>query len=117
MGWRRRGVELSAHRAWNTGPISWGPRPQFRPSTSTPRPSNRATAARGEPPVSSLPLSSKMRLARMGRSLFSLAASTAAFISYRSLMVSMRMQSAPAFTAARTVSANRATASSKSRSP
>ena len=94
-----------------------GPRPQFRPKTSTPSPSSSATAARGEPPVRSFPVSSKIRLARMGRSQFSLAARTAAFISYRSLMVSMRMQSAPAWAAARTVSANSPTAASKSRSP
>ena len=65
----------------------------------------------------SFPLPSKMRLARMGRSQFSLAATTAAFISYRSLMVSMRMQSAPASAAARMGAAKRATASSKSKSP
>ena len=53
----------------------------------------------------------------MGRSQFSLAATTAAFISYRSLMVSMRMQSAPASAAARMGAAKRATASSKSKSP
>ena len=117
MGCNSSGVEASSHRASKVGAISLGPRPQLMPSTSTPRPSSRPTAARGEPPVSSLPVASKMRLAKIGRSQFSFAASTAAFISYRSLMVSMRMQSAPALTAARTVSAKRVTASSKSRSP
>ena len=81
MGWKNRGVELSAQRACATSVSSLGPRPQFRPMASTPKPSNRATAPRGEPPVSSLPLPSKIRLAKMGRLLFSLAATTAAFIS------------------------------------
>ena len=46
-----------------------------------PQPFQQATAAWGEPPVRSFPLPSKMRLARMGRLQFSLAATTAAFIS------------------------------------
>ena len=47
LGWRRRGTEAASHSWRNTGAISWGPRPQLRPMTSTPSPSSRATRPGG----------------------------------------------------------------------
>ena len=52
-----------------------------------------------------------------GRLLFSFAASSAARASCKSVMVSMAMRSAPAFTPARTISANISTAASKGSVP
>ncbi len=75
------GIEETASNLSTTS-SSWnGPRPQFTPSASTPSPSNSATSASGFAPVSSLPLASNVAVANTGRSLFSLAASTAAFSS------------------------------------
>ena len=89
----------------------------MRPNASTPRPSSTATAASRLPPVSSFPVSSKVMVTYTGRLARSFAASTAAFTSYRSLMVSMSTQSAPAAAPASTISPKAATASSKGRSP
>ena len=70
------------------GKISLGPSEQLMPTALAPRP--RAVAAKlpTVQPVKVRPLASKLMLAMMGRVLFSLAASRAAFISYRSVNVS-----------------------------
>ena len=59
----------------------------------------------GVPPVRSFPDPSNITVAMTGRSEFSFAASTAAFSSYISLMVSMRMRSTPQRTPSFTTSA------------
>ena len=55
-------------------------------------------------PTKVRPLASKLMVTQTGRSAFSFAASTAALTSYRSLMVSMTIRSAPAAAPATTCS-------------
>ena len=97
--------------------ICTGPREQFIPSASTPSPSSIATIASISAPVISFALSSNTFVTIMGKSLFSLAAITAAFVSYESFIVSMTIRSAPFFTPSETTFANAVTASSNGRSP
>ena len=63
------------------------------PRASTPIPSRKATIAVGVAPIRVFPFDSNVIVAKTGRSEFSLAARTAAFISYKSLIVSIRIAS------------------------
>ena len=72
-----------------------GPNEQFIPSASTPRPSSIAIIAAGSAPVISLPLSSYTLVTKTGSVLFSFAASTAAFVSRASFIVSIIIKSTP----------------------
>ena len=96
--------------------ICFGPKPQLKPTASTLRPSSIATALLTSPPVKSLPDSSKIIEVIIGKSEFSLTASTAALSSYISLIVSIIATSAPSLPAL-TTSLKSSTALSKSRSP
>ena len=117
LGSTRMGREVSCRSRRVRESICWGPRPQLSPKASTPRPSSTAAAASRVPPVRSFPSSSKVMVTNTGREQCSLAASTAAFASYRSFMVSMRTQSAPAWAPASTTWAKASKACSKGRSP
>ena len=79
------------------GLSSLGPREQFTPNTSTPNPSKVIAILSGRHPVKVLPFSSKDIVANIGKSQVSFAAIIAAFISYRSVIVSIRIKSAPNF--------------------
>ena len=92
-----------------------GPNPQFKPITSTDRPSNSVATVSISPPVKVFPVSSKVTLAIIGKSEFSFAASIAAFISYKSDIVSIIIRSTPF--PATTISSKTLYASSKLRSP
>ena len=97
LGFTIIGMEQQS-RSWGKRVrICSGPRPQLKPMASAPSPSKRATAAAMSPPVRSLPFSSKIIVTNTGREVFSFAASSAAFASYVSLMVSIKIRSAPAF--------------------
>ena len=74
-----------------------GPREQLTPTASAPKPCNVTTILSGKHPVKLLPFSSKVIVVNTGKSVFSLAASKAAFISYRSIIVSIIIKSAPDF--------------------
>ena len=89
------------------GPSASGPSEQFTPSAFTPSDDNTMAATVGLVPRNVRPVSSNVMVAKMGRSLFSLQASTAALTSSRSVMVSMMNRSAPYFCAAFACSANR----------
>ncbi len=87
------------------------------PSASTPSAESVIAATSGVVPRKVRPSSAKVIVQKMGRSEFSLAASTAALASARSAMVSMMKRSAPAASAARTCSAKSSYASSKLQVP
>ena len=97
---------------------SWrGPSEQLSPRASTRSPSSMVTTLPTVPPVSILAELSNTTVTKTGREQFSFAASTAAFASRVSLMVSIMMRSAPSSAPQRTTSAKISTASSKGRSP
>ena len=87
------------------------------PTASAPRPRAVAAKLSTVQPVKVRPSASKLMLASTGRVLFSFAASSAAFNSYRSVKVSIITRSAPAATPARTIRAYSLTASSKASVP
>ena len=97
--------------------MSSGPREQLTPTASTPSPSNTRAMDAGVQPVKVRPVPSKLMVTKTGRSVTSFAASTAARVSARSLMVSMAIRSAPASAPAVMISLYRLTASSKGREP
>ncbi len=72
------------------------------PMASAPRPVRVRAIAGTEQPVKVRPFSSKVMVQRTGRLVFSLAASRAARVSPRSVIVSMAIRSAPAASPART---------------
>ena len=90
------GVFVKAKILLMMGINSFGPNEQFTPSTSTPNASKESAMISGSVPVKVLPSSVKVIVTKIGRSLFSFAANTAARISARSDIVSMRIRSAPA---------------------
>ena len=81
LGLTTTGTEDSFTSSSARGSICSGPMPQLTPRASTRRPSSRATVEAMVPPVSILPFSSYTVVTTTGRSLFSLAASTAALAS------------------------------------
>ena len=87
-------VQRRSSRASATS--SRGPTEQLKPMASTPSPSSVSAMAGTVTPVNVRPFSPKVMVTHTGRSVHSRAASTAAFTSYKSLMVSMTMRSAPA---------------------
>ncbi len=89
-----------------TGSSSAGPSEQFTPTTCAPSDDSTAAATPGGVPRNVRPSSPNVMEAKMGRLEKSFAASTAAFASRRSVMVSMSTMSHPASTTARTCSAN-----------
>ena len=90
------------------GRISLGPREQLMPMASAPSPSSTAAMEATVQPVKVRPFSSKLMVTNTGSSVFSFAASSAARVSFRSVMVSMAIRSAPASAPARIISANNA---------
>ena len=86
---------------------SAGPWLQLIPRTSAPIASSVIAATSGLVPKKVRPSSSKVMVAKTGRSEFSRQARTAALISARSVMVSIIKRSTPAATPARTSSAKR----------
>ena len=74
-----------------------GPSEQFTPIASAPNPCNVTTILSGKHPVKLLPFSSKVIVQKTGKLVFSFAASNAALISYKSIIVSMTIISAPDF--------------------
>ena len=117
LGLRMMGIDAHSTSLGKRLIIFLGPTEQFIPIASTPSPSSILTTASGSAPVRSLPSAPKAQVTNIGNDEFSFAASTAAFVSYRSLIVSISMRSAPNFSASRIFVANISTASSKSRSP
>ena len=100
-----------------TGSNSFGPSEQLTPMASTPSPS-RVSAIDGTiHPVNVLLFISNVIVHIIGRSEFSFAASTAAFTSSRSVIVSNTTRSAPALLPAFTTSAYISYASSKLKVP
>ena len=104
LGFTAIGVEVYFKISCTNGSICRGPSPQLKPIISTPKPSSVNSAVGISAPVKSFPFSLKIMVTTTGKSLFSLAASTAALISYRSPMVSISTKSAPAFAPATTCS-------------
>ena len=94
-----------------------GPSEQLMPTALAPRPRAVTPKLSTVQPVKGRPPASKLMLAKIGRPLFSFAASRAAFSSYRSVKVSKKMRSAPAAAPARTMRAYSLTASSKASVP
>ncbi len=94
------------------GKISTGPREQFIPMASTPSPCNVKAIFSIPHPVNVLPFSSNVIVTNTGKFVCSFAASTAAFTSYKSVMVSKITKSAPASSPATTISRNTSYASS-----
>ena len=86
---------------------SAGPWLQLMPKTSAPMASSVMAATSGLVPRKVRPSSSKVMVAKTGRSEFSRQARTAALISARSVIVSIIKRSTPAATPARTSSAKR----------
>ena len=84
-----------------------GPREQFRPMASAPRPSRVRAMEATVQPVKVRPSASKDIVTSTGRLVASLAASRAALVSYKSVMVSMAIKSAPAPAPASIISRNR----------
>ena len=82
------------------------------PSAEAPRPRAVAAKLSGQQPVNVRPRASKLMEASTGSVLFSRAAKSAAFSSYKSVKVSKKIRSAPAAPPARMMRANCATASS-----
>ena len=117
FGFTITGMDERDRSSRNGISICSGPRLQLRPMASAPNPSKSADTQDMSPPVRSLPRSSHVTHAKTGRLQFSFAASTAAFSSCVSPMVSMKIRLAPASAPALTTSAKAETASSKSRSP
>ena len=111
------GTEARKSSASITPASPSGPAEQLAPMASARSPSSSAAIASGGVPESSRPSAPYALETNTGRSLFSLAASSAAFVSYPSLMVSIKMKSAPCAAPRRTSAAKARTASSKSRSP
>ena len=111
------GVEQQAVSSFINAFICVGPSPQLKPIPSTPSPSSNATAAGISPPVSSFACSSKVMVTNTGNFVFSFTASTAAFTSCVSLMVSIRATSAPACSPTIAISLNASYAPSNSKSP
>ena len=74
-----------------------GPSEQLTPTASAPNPCNVTTILSGKHPVKLLPFSSKVIVQKTGRFVFSFAANKAAFISYKSIIVSITIISAPDF--------------------
>ena len=99
------------------GSISTGPTEQFIPSAVTPSPSSVSAMAESEQPVKVLWSFSKLIVQKTGKSVCSLAASTAAFASFKSVIVSMKTASAPAAAPASICSANSAYAVSNDSVP
>ncbi|OIQ69294.1 hypothetical protein GALL_491090 [mine drainage metagenome] len=98
--------------------ISSVPRPQLAPMIRTPRAARLLTACSGFVPIMVRRFVSKLKVATIGRvGAISLAASTAASTSARSLMVSMRIASAPPATSPRICSENISFAPSKGSVP
>ena len=77
---------------------SLGPNEQFIPTALTPNPSKVIAILSGRHPVNVLPSSSKVIVASIGKSHTSFAAIIAAFISYKSVIVSIIIKSTPDFT-------------------
>ena len=86
--------------------ISAGPRAQLTPTASAPRPSIVRAMEAGVQPVNVRPVASKLIVTNTGSPVFSFTASSAAFASYRSLIVSITARSAPASAPARAICAN-----------
>ena len=87
-------------------PLSRGPREQLMPTTSAPRLVRVTAAAAGSVPRKVRPSSPKVMVTNTGKLVRSFAASRAALASLRSLMVSIRIRSAPAVAPASITSAN-----------
>ena len=75
--------------------ISFGPKEQFTPKASTPNPSSVIAILPGVHPVNVLPSASKLIVQNTGKLVFSFAAKIAALISYKSVIVSIKIKSAP----------------------
>ncbi len=117
LGFNTIGSDVTSRRRGRNPCITSGPKPQLRPNASTLSPSSIATAASISAPVRSLPSSSNTIVTTIGRLVFSLAAKTAALISYVSFMVSIKQKSAPARSPAMHIGLNASYASSKVKSP
>ena len=80
--------------------ISLGPSEQLNPNASTPSPVSTVAMEGIVVPVKVLPPASKLIVTHTGREVFSLAASSAALASYKSVKVSITIKSAPALSPA-----------------
>ena len=79
FGFTMIGSEVYSLICLTIGIICLGPIPQLIPNASTRSPSKRATTDGISPPLNNFPFSSKITVANTGKSVFSLAANTAAF--------------------------------------
>ena len=83
------GTDATAASRSAIGRISFGPREQLMPIALTPSPWSVSAAASGGTPRKVRPEASNVIVVNTGRSQISRAASTAAFVSSRSVMVSI----------------------------
>ena len=100
------GIDVIRARRCTYGSMRSGPKPQLSPIASTRRLSRRVATHSTSAPVRRRPSFPSATVAITGREEFSFAASTAAFSSYVSPIVSMATRSAPAFTPMAICSAN-----------
>ena len=111
------GRRVFSHSSFSSGASRSGPSEQFSPIASAPRPSSVRAMEATVQPVKVRPPASKDMVTNTGRWAASLAASRAALASYRSVMVSTTIKSAPAFAPASAISRNRSYARSKDSVP
>ncbi len=95
LGFTMIGRSVQYRNSSTKGTSSSGPREQLIPNASTPSPVSVSAIAATVVPVKVRPEASKLIVVQTGSSLFSFAASTAAFTSYKSVMVSNMIRSAP----------------------
>ena len=104
FGFRISGLSVQRRSSRIMGRSSFGPRLQLKPMASTPSPLSVSPIAEMVVPTKVRPLASKVIVTQTGSVEFSFAARTAALASYRSLIVSITMRSAPASRPASTIS-------------
>ena len=96
LGLTIKGSDDTSRILFTNGSSSLGPSEQFTPIASTPRLSSVMAMDSTSVPVKVLPFGSKVIVTQTGSFVFSLAASTPAFTSKRSVCVSSTRISAPA---------------------
>ena len=100
------GRQVFLHSSSSNGASRSGPKEQFSPMASAPSPSRVRAMDGMVHPVKVRPFRSNDMVTNTGRPVFSFTASSAAFASYRSVMVSMATRSAPARSPATATSRN-----------
>ncbi len=105
LGWAMSRPRAKGAASAARGANSSGPSEQLRPTAAAPSADSVDAAIAGVVPRKVRPSSPKLMVANTGSAVCSTAASTAAFASSRSVMVSTTMRSQPAASAARACSA------------